>query len=184
VDQVRVERTEHVLPEAEPREPAHLVVLHEDVAASHEPPEDLAAGVRLTALAGTLPGADARLDVARLRISAAGEQPAEARALAGQIDTAHLDALWHLLALESRVALAENQADAASIAREAEAIPPARILALQVAYRANARARRGALMLFGGRGDAIAAADRDDATELAASLGWTAKAVQPVGEVP
>ena len=145
-------------------------------------PQDLATAVRLTALAGTLPGADARLDVARLRIGASGGQRGEAKALAARVDTTTLDPLWRLLALESSAVLAEGEAEAAAIAHEAEAIPLDRIRLLSEGYRVNARSRRGALLLFGGRADRIAAADLETSREMAAAQGWTTEPVLAEGE--
>ncbi len=141
-------------------------------------PEDLAKAVRVTSVAGSLPGGDARLAVARLRIAAAAGPRADARALATRIDPSRLDVHWRLLVLESRAGFADRVGDASEIAREAETISPAQILVLPEEQRADARARRGALMLFGGRVDAIPAADRDSSLEMAANEGWS-NAVPP-----
>lgn len=129
-------------------------------------PDDLAAAARMTDLAATLPGADARLDVARARIRAASGEAAPLP------DVAALDAHWRLLALEARAALRAGNADAAVFAREAEAVTLDDIRRLLEPDRADARARRGALMLLGGRGDAVPSADLEAARERAESQGW------------
>ena len=126
---------------------------------------DVDAAARLADLAATLPGADARLDVARLRIAAARG----AGAPPSPVDPAGLDALWRLLAVEARFALAADAVAAAAAAREAESIAPGEILRLDEGLRASARARRGALLLLAGRDDAVAAGDLESARELAES---------------
>jgi len=129
--------------------------------------EDVEAAERLAGLAATLPGSDARLGVARLRIaSARGEAAA-----APPVDPARLAATWRLLALEARFALAADEVEASVAAREAEAIAPAEILRLDESLRANARVRRAALLLLSGRDDAVAADDLAPARELAESQG-------------
>jgi hypothetical protein len=134
-------------------------------------PEDLDAAVRVAGLASGLPGGDARLDVARFRIAAARGDGAEAGTLAARIDPARLDALWRVLLLEGRFALAGDDVAASVEAREAEAIVPAEIIRLDAGVRANARARRGALLLLAGRDDAVAGADLEKAREFAEDEG-------------
>lgn len=129
-------------------------------------PEDVDAADRVAAVASSLPGADGRLDVARFRIAAARGEPSGAR-----VDAARLDALWRLLALEARFALAADEVEASVAAREAEAIAPAEILRLDDAVRENARARRGALLLLSGQDEAVSAEELEPARELAESQG-------------
>jgi hypothetical protein len=128
--------------------------------------DDLAAAARMTEIAATLPGADARLEVARSRIRAAS-----GNATSG-LDTSKLDARWRLLALETRAALRSGTADAATLAREAEAVSLDDVRRLLEPDRADVRARRGALMLLGGRGAEVPAADLEAARERAESQGW------------
>ncbi len=134
-------------------------------------PEDLAVAERLTELAGTLPGADGRIEIARLRIRASGAGTVDAKAAVARIDPARLDVLWRLLALEARAAFAEGDAEAAAIAREAEAVSLDQFRLLADSYRAYSRARRGALMIFGGRTGQVPAADLEAATKLAGGQG-------------
>jgi hypothetical protein len=129
-------------------------------------PDDLAAATRMTELAATLPGADLRLDVARARVRAASGESAPLP------EATALDARWRLLALEARAALRAAPSDVATLAREAEAISLDDIRRLLEPDRADLRARRGALMLLGGRGDAVPAADLPAARERAESQGW------------
>ena len=135
-------------------------------------PDDLAAAARMTDLAASLPGADARLEAARLRIRAASGDGASVPVPRSGLDTSKLDARWRLLALEARAALPSRAADAEAIARDAEAVSLDDVRRLLGAHRAEARARRGALMLLGGRGAAVPAADLEAARERAASQGW------------
>ncbi len=129
-------------------------------------PDDLAAATRMTELAATLPGADLRLDVARARVRAASGESAPLP------EATALDARWRLLALEARAALRAAPSDVATLAREAEAVSLDDIRRLLEPDRADLRARRGALMLLGGRGDAVPAADLPAARERAESQGW------------
>ena len=135
---------------------------------------DLAAAIRIVGLAATLPGSDARLELARIRIRAEGGAEAEARTSLAGVDASKLDVLWRLLLIETRVSLAGSQYEAVGMGREAEKISPEEILRLIASSRANARARRGALMILGGRAEAVPATDRDGATEIAAAMGWAA----------
>jgi hypothetical protein len=137
-------------------------------------PDDLAAATRMTDLAATLPGSDARLDVARSRIRAASGESASGP------DTSRLDARWRLLALEARAALRVDPSDVVTLAREAEAVSLDDIRRLLEPDRADLRARRGALMLLGGRGAAVPDSDLPAARERAESQGWTGAKV-PTG---
>lgn len=133
-------------------------------------PEDLDDGARLAELAGTFPGADARLDAARLRVRAGGGDAAGAEALATRLDTTTLDARWRLLALEARFVVATGEADRAALAAQAEAVTLDDVRRLDGSIRDNARARRGALMLLGGRGASVPAADLELARAVADGL--------------
>ena len=135
-------------------------------------PADLEAAARLAGLAATLPGADARLDVARLRIDAAGGSSPESRSRAELVDAAKLDPLWRLLLLETRVALAEGADEVVSVARGAEMVAPGDVLRLGEGVRANARVRRGALLILAGKAADVPDADREGAEEIAAVEGW------------
>ena len=133
-------------------------------------PDDLAAAMRMTELAATLPGVDARLAVARFRGRAASGDTA-----AVPPDTSKLDARWRILGLEGRAALRSGGADADAIGREAEAVTLDDVGRLPGSDRDDVRARRGALMLLGGRGAAVPAGDLEAARERAESQGWGAK---------
>ena len=141
-------------------------------------PDDLAAATRMTDLAATLPGADARLDVARSRIRAASGESAPGP------DTSKLDARWRLLALEARAALRAVPPDAATLAREAEAVSLDDIRRLPEPDRADLRARRGALMLLDGRGAAVPDSDLPAARERAESQGWAGEKGSTGAPVP